>query len=65
MKSLIPLTFSGVAFSVYATLTLECCSYEEYPKMKELVNMKAKMVADSATPPFYLKVRFYGYWRCV
>lgn len=56
MKSLIPLTFSGVAFSVYATLTLECCSYEEYPKMKELVNMKAKMVADSATPPFYLKV---------
>jgi len=29
--------------------------YEEYPKMKELVNMKAKMVTDSNTPPFYLK----------
>ena len=31
--------------------------YEEYPKLKELVNRKDDLVAVRATPPYYLKVR--------
>lgn len=31
--------------------------FEEYPKMRELVMRKDQLVAQRATPPFYLNVR--------
>jgi hypothetical protein len=30
--------------------------YEEYPKMSELVRRKDELVAQRATPPYYMKV---------
>ncbi len=30
--------------------------YEEYPKMRELIQRKDDLVAQKATPPYYLNV---------
>lgn len=32
--------------------------YEEYPKMRELIQRKDDLVAQRATPPYYLNVSY-------
>lgn len=36
-------------------LPLQTDRYEEYPKLKELVQRKDELVSMRATPPYYLK----------
>lgn len=40
----------------FRSSVLQTDRYEEYPKLKELVNRKDNLVAMRATPPYYLKV---------
>ena len=35
---------------------LQVDRYEEYPKMRELIQRKDDLVAQRATPPYYLNV---------